>query len=134
MFTAIASFFGGLFSSSKLQDTAIDGLRKIGGLDELNGKDKAEFILAYIAASKHQSPTRRFIAIMMSIGFAVFAAVWLISTVSMYLYLFFGGSPVNAESLNLLRGDIFTMCKEILLQPVNIIISFYFIVDAAKKR
>jgi hypothetical protein len=134
MLKTIASFFGGLFSSSKLQDTAIDGLRKIGGLDELNGKEKSEFILAYIAASKHQSPTRRFIAIMMSIGFAIFAATWLITTIAMYVYLFLGGSPISADSLNLLRGDIFMMCKEILLQPVNIIISFYFIVDAAKKR
>lgn len=126
-------FIKSMFSSSKLTDTAIDGIRKLGGLDEMSDKEKADYLLKYIDATKHQSPMRRFIAFAFVAGWMLFSGFWLIATVFMWVYLFFGGDVEAAKNLDLLRTDLFDMLKEILAQPVNLIISFYFVSDIARR-
>lgn len=126
----VAGFFGSLFSSSKLADTAVDGIRKLGGLDEMNGEQKAKFLLDYIEATKHQSPSRRFIAISMVIGLMLFTGVWLLLRVIACAVAYFGGD--NGPIL-LACSDIFNMAGEVLMQPMNIIIGFYFVTDIAKR-
>jgi hypothetical protein len=133
MLSAIASFIGGMFSSSKLQDTAIDGIRKLGGLDEMTDKEKAEFLLSYLSQTKHQSPMRRFIAFAFVAGFMLFTGAWLITTVLFRVGMGFGWSPALMGQLDMLSDDIFAMTKEILLNPVNIIVGFYFVTDMAKR-
>ena len=91
MWAAIAGFFSGLFSSSKLTDTAVDGIRKLGGLDEMSGKEKAQFLLDYINTTKHQSPSRRFIAISMLIGLMIFTGMWLMMRIVAAFVIYFGG-------------------------------------------
>lgn len=129
----LVDFIKGLFSSSKLVDTAVDGLRKIGGLDDMNPKDKAQFLLDYHNATKHQSPTRRLIAILFVVGLMLFTFIWLVATVLFRIGMAFGWSPALNGQMDLLADDIFMMCKEILFQPVNLIIGFYFAVDIARK-
>jgi len=46
MIGLIKGFVTTMFASSKAADTAIDGLRKLGGLDDMNGKEKAKFLIA----------------------------------------------------------------------------------------
>lgn len=130
MWTAVAGFFGSLFSSSKLTDTAVDGIRKLGGLDEMSGKEKAQFLLDYINTTKHQSPSRRFIAMAMLIGLAAFTGSWLIIRITAAVVAYFGG---NVSELLIACDDIYAMCKEVLMQPMNIIIGFYFVTDIAKR-
>lgn len=133
MIKTIASFIGGMFSSSKLQDTAIDGIRKLGGLDEMSDKEKADFLLSYMQQTKHQSPMRRFIAFAFVIGFMLFTGAWLITTVLFRVGMGFGWSPALMGQLDMLSDDIFAMTKEILLNPVNIIVGFYFVTDIARR-
>ena len=133
MINAVTSFFGSMFSSSRLQDTAIDGLRKLGGLDEMNPKEKSEYILAYMAATKHQSPMRRFIAFAFVAGLALFTFSWLICSILFRISLGLEWSPVFSEQMSMLAADIFIMLKEIILQPMNIIVAFYFVTDVASK-
>lgn len=130
MWGAVAGFFGSLFSSSKLTDTAVDGIRKIGGLDEMSGKEKAQFLLDYINVTKHQSPARRFIAMAMLIGLGTFTGSWLIIRIAAAVVAYFGG---DASQLLIACDDIYAMCKEVLMQPMNIIIGFYFVTDIAKR-
>lgn len=59
MLGLITSFIGGLLSSSRASETAIDYLRKAGSLDEMTAKDKSQWLLDYMQATKHQSPMRR---------------------------------------------------------------------------
>jgi hypothetical protein len=130
MISEIAGFFGSLFSSSKLTDTAVDGIRKLGGLDEMNSKDKAQFLLDNINATKHQSPSRRFIAITMLIGLMLFTGTWLLLRIIAAAVAYYGGD--NGEIMRAC-DDIFAMAETVLMQPMNIIIGFYFVTDIAKR-
>ena len=125
MLGGLVSFFGGLFSSSKLQDTAIDGIRKLGNLDEMSGKDKATFLLDYMKATAHQSPTRRFIAVLLSVLYTVFCVVWLIGACLGYGLDYAGAILFVTE----LKGFL----VEILFTPFNLILSFYFVLNIASK-
>ena len=44
--------------------------------------------------------------------------------------IYFGG---DAQSLLVACDDIYAMSKEVLMQPMNIIIGFYFVTDIAKR-
>lgn len=129
----IVGFIGGMFSSDKMQDVAIDGIRKLGGLDDMTDKEKADYLLEYLKTTAHQSPMRRFIAFSFVIGFTVFTGLWLISTILFRVGMAFGWSPSLNGQMDLLSEDVFLMTKEILLQPMNIIIGFYFVTDIAKR-
>lgn len=130
MISAIAGFFSGLFSSNKLADTAVDGIRKLGGLDELSDKEKAQFLLDHINATKHQSPARRFIAIAMLMGLMVFTGTWLLLRIVATAVAYSGGD--NGDIIKACN-DIFAMTESVLMQPMNIIIGFYFVTDIAKR-
>ena len=125
MLSGLASFIGGLFSSSKLQDTAIDGLRKLGNLDEMSGKDKSQFLLDYMKATAHQSPTRRFIAVVLASLYTLFCLVWLVAAGLGY-GLDIAGAVVFVTEL---KGFL----VELLFTPFNLILSFYFVLNIASK-
>jgi len=125
MFSGIATFFAGLFSSTKMQDTAIDAVRKLGGLDEMSAKEKSEFILQYMDRTKHQSEVRRFIALVLVILYSLIATVWLIS----------GGVGYLASYTPALEyaGSVKIFLESVVVQPFNIILSFYFVMNIAGK-
>lgn len=125
MLTAIGAFFTGMFSSSKGQDLILKGIEKIGGLDGMTSQEKAQFILDYMAATKHQSPMRRFIALAMTILFTVFVLSWLINATVGYYF----GISVALE----LAGAIKVFLTSVILNPFNIILGFYFVVNIAQK-
>ena len=125
MFSGLAAFFVSMFSSSKLQDTAIDGLRKVGGLDDMNQREKAEYILKYIEVSKHQSPIRRLIAFTLTSLYALVILMWLTTVVVGYVF----DVPMSLE----LSGAVKMFMEDVIVQPFNIILSFYFVTQIATK-
>lgn len=131
--SAIGGFIGSMFSSDKMQDVAIDSIRKLGGLDQMTDKERADFLLQYMRETKHQSPMRRFIAFAFVVGFMLFTGAWLIFTILFRIGMGFGWSPALMGQIDMLSDDLFAMTQEILLQPVNIIIGFYFVTDIAKR-
>lgn len=121
----IAAFFGGLFSSSRMQDTAVDALRKMGGLDDLNPKEKADFLLKYIEATRHQSATRRFIALTLTLTFCLFVGTWWIAAAVGHLF------AIEAALMLAIAAKGFFL--EIVFAPFNIILSFYFVMNIADR-
>ena len=125
MFSGIAGFFGSLFNSSKLTDTAIDAMRKMGGLNEMADKEKASFILSYIEKTKHQSETRRFIALLVVGIWAIILMLWVIMSGV--------GTILELSNVMLYAADLKLVIKDQVKDPFTIILSFYFIVNIVQK-
>jgi len=125
MIAGIGAFLAGLFSSTKMQDTAIDAVRKLGGLDEMSAKEKSEFLIQYMETTKHQSVVRRFIAMVLVILYSLIAVVWLISGGVGYLV---GYVPALEYA-----GSVKLFLESVVIQPFNIILSFYFVMNIAGK-
>ena len=125
MWTALTGFFGGLFSSSKAQDTAIDAIRKLGGLDEMTHKEKAQYILDLMNTTKHQSPVRRFIALMLSVVFSLLILIWVIAAGVGY----YADLTVSLEY----AGAIKMFLADVVQTPFSLILSFYFVLNIASK-
>lgn len=125
MFAGIASFFAGLFSSTKMQDTAIDAVRKLGGLDEMTQKEQAQFVLDFVDRTKHQSPVRRLIALMLTLVYGLLILVWIVAA----------GLGYYTDSIASLEyaGAVKMYMESVLVQPFNIILSFYFVMNLASK-
>jgi len=125
MISGIATFFAGLFSSTKMQDTAIDAVRKLGNLDEMSMQEKSEFILQYMNATKHQSPVRRLIALVLSVLFGLLIVTWLVAAgVGYYLDI--------VASLEF-AGAVKMFLVDVVQTPFSIILSFYFVLNIAQK-
>jgi magnesium-transporting ATPase (P-type) len=125
MWTGVATFFAGLFSSTKMQDTAVDAVRKLGGLDEMSSREKAQFLLDYMAATKYQSPMRRLIALLLTVVYVGIICVWLVSAGVGY----YGGSIAALE----MAGAVKMFMESVLLTPFNLVLSFYFVTNIAQK-
>ena len=108
MWNWVKSFFG----MSKVMDTANDAMRKLGGLDELNSKERLEGFVTILEATKHQSPARRFIATLVALVWAILILAWLLGS---WLY---GSAEV---------AYIKDFMKEVVAEPFNYIIGFYFV-------
>lgn len=125
MLRILGSFIGGMFSSSKMQDVAIDGIKKLGGLDKMDDAEKAKFLLDYIDKTKHQSPMRRFIALLVvgvSTGFSV---VWLLAATVGY-----GFDVKGALSL---AQAVYEYSENVLAVPFGLVIGFYFATNIIQK-
>lgn len=125
MMTGVASFFAGLFSSTKMQDTAIDAVRKLGGLDEMSAKEKSQFLLDYMQQTKHQSPVRRLIALSLTVAYSTILLVWILAAGVGYLWTY---TPAIEYA-----GAVKMFMESTLVQPFNIILSFYFVTQIAQK-
>jgi hypothetical protein len=125
MIKTILTGITGLFSSSKLQDVAIDGIRKLGGLNGMTDKEKSEYILTYMDKTKHQSPMRRLIAFMLTLLFGIFSLTWLTAAAFGY-YLDITASLEFA-------GAIRNYFESVIREPFTWIVSFYFVIDLATK-
>lgn len=125
MIAGIASFFGGLFSSSRMQDTAIDALRKVGGLDAATAQEQMDFVLKYVEATKHQSTVRRFIALLLTCLYSILILCWVL----------FAGIGYLADYVVALEyaGAVKNFMVDTVVQPFNIILSFYFVMNIAGK-
>lgn len=125
MFAGIASFFAGMFSSTKMQDTAIDAIRKLGGLDEMSAKERHQFFLDYLNSTKHQSPVRRLIALTLTVAYSLVVLVWVVSAGIGY---YAGHTPALEYA-----GAVRMFMENVVVQPFNIILAFYFVTNIAQK-
>lgn len=125
MLAGMTAFFGSLFNSSKLTDTAIDAMRKMGGLNEMQDKEKAAFLLSYIDKTKHQSETRRFIALLVVGIWAIILMLWVIMSGV--------GTILELSNVMLYAADLKLVIKDQVKDPFTIILSFYFIVNIVQK-
>jgi hypothetical protein len=140
MLKSIFGFIGGLFSSDKATDTVIDIIRDKTGVDELNSKDKVEAMLKWIDKTKHQSPTRRFLALATMLGIVLFTGVWLFTGFVEAFYIFYmtdtssvalasstsNTAKIAVQPLTTLRNNIITMLDTNLKIPFTTIFAFYF--------
>ena len=121
----IAAWIASIFASSKVQDLAIDGLRQVSGLNEMTAKEKSEYIIKYIEVTKHQSPMRRLIAFTLTMLYALVILLWLGSAVVGYYW--------NVPAALELAGAVKMFMGDVIVQPFNIILSFYFVTQIAGK-
>ena len=109
-----------LFSIGGVTDSALKIVDKIAGTDWTD-KEKAQFILDYQEATKHQSPVRRLIAAIICFTWVVFAMTWLVaSCVGRFVY----DTVLNPGTT--LAADISAFVDLNVTSPFNIILGFYF--------
>lgn len=140
MISMLTQFLAGLFSSAKAQDVAIDAIKKLGGLDSMSDKERSEFLLQYMQTTQYQSPTRRFIAILFVVGLMLFTGCYALAGLIEMAYVFFSVdtsslaalaaseniAKIAVKPITQFKNDLYVMAKEVIFQPVNLIVGFYF--------
>lgn len=143
MIAKLASFVVGLFSSDstrqKLGDTAVDVLRNVTGANDLPAGERLAFVNRFMELTKHQSPTRRNIAIMITVGMMVFTGAYLIACALETAYMFFAVdisdmkaavasqnlAKIKVAPLVSFQNDMLLMMERLSI-PFGAIYGFYF--------
>tara|TARA_R110000851_G_scaffold286695_1_gene440576 strand:- start:38 stop:397 length:360 start_codon:yes stop_codon:yes gene_type:complete len=107
--SSIKSFFG----YSGVIDTAIKAVNKLGGLDDINQKERVEAFLSVLDKTKHQSPARRVVSFMVAFTWVILVVAWLVMTLM--------GDASSATEIKVFMSDV-------VKEPFNYIIGFYFAV------
>jgi hypothetical protein len=118
-----------LFSGDKIGDTVVDLIRDKTGLNELNDKERLEhererirLLTEYQTATKHQSNTRRFIAVGVTALMFLFVVVWLVSQGV--------GTLAEWQPGVYFAARVKLFYEDILLMPTTLVLGFYFGVQA----
>tara|TARA_R110002020_G_C16254669_1_gene770068 strand:+ start:504 stop:863 length:360 start_codon:yes stop_codon:yes gene_type:complete len=104
-------------------NTALKIVDKIAGTD-WTPADKAEFILKHAEATKHQSPTRRILAITIAAEQIMLVTVWTIAAVA--------GHLLDLASGLALAKDVSAMLVSNVNMSMNGILAFYFLIGMKK--
>jgi hypothetical protein len=121
------NFVKSLFGFDTVVNTATKIVDKIAGTD-WTPKDKADFLINYANATKHQSPARRFIAMLVTIVWFVLVLIMALSYVA--------GNAISSPEILMIAKDVKTMLADLIKEPFNYIIMFYFamgILNGVKK-
>lgn len=113
-----------LFGFSGVADTALNIVNKVAGTD-WTAAQKADWILQYQEATKHQSPMRRVIAAAICLMWFLLCLTWLVSTIL--------GRFLYDEALNpgtTLSADISAFMSLNINENFALILAFYFGVAA----
>lgn len=121
MFKQIGKFIGGILGTDQAAKLAVDLIADKAGLNDMTGKDKAEFMLAFMAATKHQSPVRRVLAILVSSMWALLIFAWMILCLT--------GNLFGVEGAVTTAGLFFTMLQEVSPYLAGVM-AFYFSIGA----
>lgn len=112
-----------IFGFEGVGETALKIVDKIAGTD-WTPKEKAEYTLKYMEATKYQSPTRRVLAILYMSEQFMLCTVWVVTSAMFRLAGIEGA------------GEFATDINEFLQSNVNVglgvIVSFYFLLGAKK--
>lgn len=109
-----------LFGFSGVADTAVNIVNKLAGTD-WTAPDKAEWILKYQEATKHQSPTRRLIACCICAMWILLSVTWLVGTIVGRFYY--------EEALNpgtTLAADVSAFMSLNINENFALLLMFYF--------
>lgn len=114
------TFIKSLFGFDSVVNSATKIVDKIAGTDWLP-TDKADFIIRFQEATKHQSPARRFIAMAITLVWLLMILGWLIGT-SLGLFAGLDSGIQFANAIKVFLSDTIT-------EPFNYVIIFYFTVQ-----
>lgn len=109
-----------IFGVSGVTDSALKIVDKLAGTD-WTAKEKAQYVLDYQEATKHQSPARRFIAICIMVVWSLLIMSWLVGTI---VGRFFMEGALNAGTV--FAADVSAFVAMNITDPFNIILAFYF--------
>lgn len=109
-----------VFGASGVTDSALKIVDKLAGTD-WTAKEKAQYVLDYQEATKHQSPARRFIAVCIALVWVVLILSWLAGTIA---GRFFMDGALNAGTV--FAADVSAFVALNITDPFNIILAFYF--------
>ena len=112
-----------IFGFDGVANSALKIVDKLAGTD-WTPKEQAQFILDHAQATKYQSPTRRAMAIMITIEWFLLANTWLIATIF--------GRVMDLESCILLAGDVSTFLQSDINLLINGLMAFYFLIGVKK--
>ena len=111
---SILATIAGLFATQKTADTALNIIDRL-ATSGMTDKEKADFVIKYQETTKHQSPARRFIAIMVASFWLLVAVVWLALVVASTWF-------DVMDQIRMVRQFV----GEMILEPMNLIMVFYF--------
>lgn len=112
--------FKALFGFSGVADTALNIVNKIAGTD-WTATDKAEWILKYQEATKHQSPMRRIIACCICLMWLVLSLTWLVGTL---IGRFYYDETLNPGTT--LAADVSAYMSLNINENFALLLAFYF--------
>ena len=114
----------GFFSSSGVIDAGLRiAERRL--TSDATDKERIDFVLKYAEITKGQSPARRIIAFALVFFWLLLGLVWMVSAGL--------GQFTDIEGAVSYSGLIMVFMKENLKDPLNIIVSFYFVMNFMKK-
>lgn len=120
--------FAAIFGSSKNTETVVDGA--VAGLDKLffTAEEKseaservAEWYLRYLAATQPQNLSRRFIAIIIVL---LWALLILVGVIARGLEVWLGVTVAEGEQL--FSAFVFMVLADVVMNPFLTILGFYF--------
>lgn len=109
-----------IFGVSGVTDSALKIVDKLAGTD-WTAKEKAQYVLDYQEATKHQSPARRFIAMCIMVIWVLLILSWLAGSMIGRFYL---DGTLNAGTV--FAADVSAFVALNITDPFNIILAFYF--------
>ncbi len=110
----------GVFGFQGVGESALRIVDKIAGTD-WTPKDKADWIIKYNEATKHQSVARRFIAMIIILYWFILGMTWLVSSI---IGRFYYDTVLNPGTT--LAADVSAYMDLNVTNPVNVVIGFYF--------
>ena len=113
-------FIKSLFSVDSVVETATKIIDKVAGTD-FTSKEKADWILKWQEATKHQSPMRRLISGGVFVVWFSMVMLWLINSM---VGVWFGFDQ-GIQAANAIKVQMGSMIE----QPFNLVIGFYFTVS-----
>ena len=112
-----------IFGFEGVGESALKIVDKLAGTD-FTAKEKADYILKYMETTKHQSPTRRVLAVLFMSEQIMLVTVWLFATAANRLLEHVGAG--------LLASDVNAFLQSNVNISLGLIISFYFIIGVKK--
>lgn len=120
---SVLGFLAGMFSSDTVVNSATKIVDKIAGTDGMTPAEKAQFILDYKAATKHESVARRVIAFSLTALYVLNGLLYMIFTSV--------GKIFSLPGFHLAGVDLLKFLESSLSNPFNIVLIFYFTVQIA---
>ena len=112
-----------IFGLDGVGESALKIIDKIAGTD-WTPKEKAEYTLKFMEATKYQSPTRRVLAILYMSEQFMLATVWIVSAVASRIF--------EVAGADLLCTDVSEFLQSNVNVGLGVIVSFYFLLGAKK--
>lgn len=106
-----------IFGTSGVTGSALKVVDKLAITD----KEKAQYVLDYQSATKHQSPARRFIAVCIMLVWVLLIMSWLAGTIAGRFCM---DGALNAGTV--FAADVSAFLALNITDPFNIILAFYF--------